>query len=61
LPALQQPVPAISQNLPEGVANLPRVFERLRRQAWDGPSVTEFVEKITDRCFKTLDISGRHL
>jgi hypothetical protein len=47
--------------LPEGVANLPRVFERLRRRAWDGPSVTEFVEKITDRCFKTLDIFGRHL
>jgi hypothetical protein len=47
--------------LPEGVANLPPTFRRLRRRAWDGPSVSEFVEKIIDRCFKALDISGRYL
>jgi hypothetical protein len=35
------------------------MFERLRRWAWDGPSVTEFDEQIIDRCFKALDISVR--
>jgi len=37
------------------------MFQHLRRRAWEGPSVTEFVEKITDRCFEALDISCRHL
>jgi hypothetical protein len=37
------------------------MFQRLQRWAWDGPSVTEFVEKFTERCLKALDISGWHL